>query len=429
MNKLWAVLKREYMERVRTGWFIAATLFGPLVMGGVLFLPAYLSRGASAVSTNVPPVLVIDGTATGIGVAIAADLSGGVSGSPDRVQLSTVTPDSMAHAEARATTAVVARQLQGYLALVQSPGGLPVVRYAGRNATSILEMERLRTLTLRHVMADRMSKAGVEPDLASRIARTQVRFSTERITGEGRGGSGSVSLVFSISVGMLLYLTILMYGQNVLRGVLDEKQARVAEIVVAGMRPELLLGGKVLGIGAVGLTQILTWIGASLLMLRYRVSFLALLGAEARPLQLPSITLSIGLLLIVFFLFGFLLYAALFAAVGAMVSSEQEAQQAQIPVIMMLVVSIMFLQPVLNAPDSPLAVTLGYIPFTAPVVMPLRMSAVSVPWWEITLSLIALISAGYLALFVAGRIYRTGILLTGKRPSLREVLRWVRQGG
>jgi ABC-2 type transport system permease protein len=132
-------------------------------------------------------------------------------------------------------------------------------------------------------------------------------------------------------------------------------------------------------------------------------------------------------LLVVFFLLGYTLYAALFAAVGAMVSSEQEAQQAQIPVIMMLVLSILFLQPVLNAPDSGLATTLAYLPFSAPVVMPLRMSAVSVPWWEVTLSLVALASASYLAVYVAARIYRTGILLYGKRPGIREVLRWIRR--
>ncbi len=426
MNKFWAVFKREYMERVRTGWFIAATIFGPVLISCVLFLPAYFSRGASAVAVNVPPVLVIDGTSTGIGAAIATDLSGGISGSPDRVRLTTVLPDSMADAEAQATRSVIARELQGYLAVVPNASGVPSVRYAGRDAASILDMERLRVLALRHVVADRMSKAGVEPELAMRIAQTQMRFTTERISGQGRGGSGGLSLVFSISVGMLLYLTILMYGQNVLRGVLDEKQTRVAEMVVAGMSPELLLGGKVFGIGAVGLTQVLIWSSTSVLMLRFRGAFLTLLGAEARPLQLPPIALSTGVLLLVFFLFGFLLYAALFASVGAMVSSEQEAQQAQIPVVMLLVVSIMFLQPVLASPDSPLAVTLSYIPFSAPVVMPLRMSAVSVPWWEIALSLIALISAGYLALFVAARIYRTGVLLTGKRPSLREVARWVR---
>lgn len=429
MRKLWVVARREYMERVRTRWFLFATLFGPLAMATTLFLPGYLARqGAPANGTPVQ-VRILDATSRGLGTMIASDLGGGIAADPSRVQLRVVADTALQTAEASATDAVRFRQLQGYLVLTRDTNGTIRARYAGRNATSLFETERIREVFTRHLLALRMTNNGVAPDVAASISRAASPFSVERITDEGRGGSAGVSLLFAIGVSVLLYLTILMYGQNVLRGVMDEKQNRVAEMVVASVRPDVLLTGKVLGIGGVGLTQILIWIGTSLLMLRYRGAVLSLLGAEARPLSLPHVTLSAAILLLVFFLLGYLLYAALFAAVGAMVSSETEAQQAQIPVVMMLVLSIMFLQPVLNAPDSGLAVTLSYLPFSAPVVMPLRMSAVSIPWYEVTLSLIALASAAYLALYVAARIYRTGILLHGKRPRLREVLEWIGRSG
>lgn len=431
MRKLWAVLKREYLERVRSGWFLAATVFGPLLMAGLLFLPSWFSRGKSAQSAEVERVLVMDATGLGIGKAIVDDLVGGISGNPDRGTLLEISPDSLASAEKRATEAVVARQYIGYLVVIPpTKGRTPSVRYAGRNATSIFATERLRETASRNIIIHQITNAGVDAEEAGRIARTQVRFSTDRITAEGgRGGSGSVSILFAISVGILLYMTILMYGQNVLRGVIDEKQTRVAEMVVSSMRAEFLLGGKVLGIGAVGLTQIVIWMTTSFAMVKYRGAVLGLFGIEPRPLTLPPVSVSMAALLVIYFLLGYTLYAALFAAVGAMVSSEQEAQQAQIPVIMLLVVSITFLQPVLNAPDSNLAITMAYIPFSAPVVMPLRMSAVSVPSWEVALSLISLLSASYLAVYVSARIYRTGILMHGKRATLKEIVRWVRQGG
>ena len=427
MARLWAIVRREYAERVRSGWFVFATLFGPLALGLTLFLPSYFTRATSGAVVTPFGVRVLDATGTGIGRALALELSGGLGGDSSRAQARVVAPADLAAAESSGTAAVRRRLLQGYLVVEPDGVGGVRTRYAGRNASSLLDMERLRTAVTRAVVAQRIAAAGVQADVAARIARARTPFSAERITEQGRGGSGSVSLLFAVAVGLLLYMTILMYGQNVLRGVMDEKQGRVAEMVIASVRPGTLLAGKVLGIGAVGLTQVLAWITTSALMIRYRGSVLSMLDAPVRPLQLPSVSVGTLALLIVFFLLGYTLYAALFAAVGAMVGSEQEAQQAQVPVILLLVVSILFLQPVLNSPDSALATTLAYVPFSAPVVMPLRMSAVSVPWWEVALSLTGLASASYLAVYLAARIYRTGVLMYGKRPRLREVLRWIRQ--
>jgi len=152
-----------------------------------------------------------------------------------------------------------------------------------------------------------------------------------------------------------------------------------------------------------------------------------MMGIDAAPIQFPSISFSLVVLLVVFFLLGYTFYAALFAAVGAMVNSEQEAQQAQLPIVMLLIISIMFLQPVLNAPDGKLANLLTWLPFSSPIVMPLRMSAVSVPAWEVAASIFALAAGCYIAVWIAARIYRTGLLMYGKRPTMFEVARWVRE--
>ena len=287
-------------------------------------------------------------------------------------------------------------------------------------------MRRIEAAVSRELIGLELKRAGIPTVEVDRVKRLRAGLRSERITLTGRGGEGRVNILFASVVGILLYMTILMYGQNVLRGVIEEKQSRVAEVVVSSVRPTTLLAGKVLGVGGVGLTQMAIWLVATLLMFRYRVPMMQMFGLEATPLPMPSVSIMQLVILLVFFLLGYTLYSALFAAVGAMVSSEQEAQQAQMPVVLMLVVSIIFLQPVLLEPDGQLAVTLGMIPVSSPIIMPLRMATVDVPEWEIGLSLLALVAGCYLAVYFAATVYRTGLLMHGKRVTFREVFRWIK---
>ena len=426
VSRVWAVIKREYVERVRTRWFVVATVFGPLALGTLMYLPAYMASRTEA-SVDVGRIRILDATGTNLGRRVSAELNGGLFGDTSRTGVQALTESQIPAAESSATRAVIAKQIRGYLLLERSVFLGKGPRYAGANATSIADMRRLENAITHEVMAEQLRALGVSPADAERLKRASLDLRAERITSSGRAGSGQVSILIAISVAMLLYITIFIYGQNVLRGVIEEKQTRVAEIIVSSVRPTTLLAGKVLGVGAVGLTQMLIWGVASVTMAKYRVALLHQLGASATPLQLPSVSWGQATVLVVFFLLGYTFYAALFAAIGATVSSEQEAQQAQMPVVLLLVMSIMFLQPVLNNPEGALAVNLGWLPFSSPIVMPLRMSAVTISRWEIALSIFALAAGCYIAVYVAARIYRTGLLMYGKRPTLREVIRWVRQ--
>jgi ABC-2 type transport system permease protein len=402
MQKLWAVIQREYLERVRTRWFVLATVFGPIVFGTLMYLPAYMATRSRG-SADVARIRILDGTSSDLGHRVATALNGGLFGDTTRTRVETVTEATLARAESTATRAVLRKEIRGYLVLDRSVFVGKSPRYAGANATSISDMRRIENAVNHEVLAEQLRALGIPAADADRLKRFNVGLSAERVTATGRGGSGQVSVLIAVSVAMLLYVTIFIYGQNVLRGVIEEKQTRVAEIVVSSIRPTTLLAGKVLGVGAVGLTQMLIWSAASITMAKFRVA------------------------LVLFFLLGYTFYAALFAAIGATVSTEQEAQQAQMPVVLLLVISIMFLQPVLNNPEGTLAVTLSWMPFSSPIVMPLRMSAVTIPPWEIGLSLFALAAGCYIAVYVAARIYRTGLLMYGKRPTLREMARWVRE--
>jgi ABC-2 type transport system permease protein len=321
----------------------------------------------------------------------------------------------------------VERQAQGYLVLDSLTLTAHKVRYAGRNASSIAQVGLIESAVRQSLMASRMQDAGIAPARIDSLTSVKVNMAAERIDDRGRGGSGLVSAIFGVVIAVLLYMMIMIYGQNVLRGVLEEKVTRVAEVVMASVKPDILLAGKILGVGAVGLTQQLIWFGSASLLFGYGAAMAkAMGGPQMQDLTFPTISTALFFALVFFFLFGYVLYSAMFAAIGAMVGSQEEAQQASGPVVMLLVSSVIFIQPIMLSPSGTLAVTMSLIPFTAPIIMPLRMSAVQVPTYEIAISLLGVALTCWLAIWASARIYRVGLLMTGKRPSLRELARWIR---
>ncbi len=427
MNKLFAVIRREYLERVRSRWFLIATLFGPVFFGLLMFLPALISSREKA-SGDASKIIIIDATGVALGDRVAAQLGGGLSGTGGQSKVQTVRADSLAPAESLATKAVIREEFKGYLVLDSGTVAGHRARYSGSNTTAIFDMQQIDRAIQHEVLGMRLEKSGIDPDLSRELTSLNVNFTTERLTKRGRGGSGNVSLFFGLAVAMLLYMTIFIYGLNVLRGVLEEKQTRVAEVVIASVSSTKLLLGKVIGVGAVGFTQLVLWMGMSFVMWKVRAPILAKMGAPQMPGGFPDISLATGLILLAFFVLGFMFYAGLFAAVGATVNSEQEAQQAQMPVVLLLVCSVMFVQNVLLTPDSALSRTLSLMPFSAPIVMPLRMTVAPVPALDIAMALLSVALGAIFTTWLASRIYRVGLLMYGKRPSFGEILKWVRQG-
>lgn len=426
MDKLFAVIRREYLERVRSRWFLIATTFGPVFFGLLMFLPAVLASREKA-SGDASKIVIIDATGVSLGDRVANQLAGGVSGSGGTSQVRVVRADSVAPAESLATQDVVAQRVKGYLVLDSGTVAGHQARYSGSNTTAIFDMQQLDRAIQHEVLGLRLEKSGIDPELGRELTSLNVKFTTERLTKRGRGGSGNVSIFFGLAVAMLLYMTIFIYGLNVLRGVLEEKQTRVAEVVIASVSSTKLLLGKVIGVGAVGFTQLVLWMLMSFLMWKVRAPILEKMGVPQMPGGFPDVSWGAGLILLAFFVLGFMFYAGLFAAVGATVNSEQEAQQAQMPVVLLLVCSIMFVQNVLLTPDSTLSRTLSLMPFSAPIVMPLRMTVAPVPPLDIALALLSVTLGAIFTTWLAARIYRVGLLMYGKKPSFREILKWVRQ--
>ena len=424
MAKLWAIIKREYLERVRTKWFLFATVFGPIFFGAMIVIPAVLAKRSKG-STEFTNTRILDATTTGIGQRIADIMNRERQPGAVAPQVIVLKPSELTQAESTATKQVMAKQVSGYLVADASTLGGEVARYAGRNATSLGDMERLRSVVKEALLAQRLQAAGIDSSRVRDMTFIPLRLSSERITDKGRGGSGTVSIIFAGGIAFLLYMSIVLYGQNVLRGVLEEKTNRVAEVVVSSVPAETLLAGKVLGVGAVGLTQQIIWVITTVIMFKLRQPLLAKFGVTTMPFDLPQISIGLALLLLLFFILGFIFYSSLYAAVGASVNTEQEAQQAVQPMLILLVATAIFINPILLNPTSRLAQVMSLLPFSAPIIMPLRLALGSVPWYELVGSLVGVLAACYAATWFAARIYRVGLLMYGKRPTLGEMMRWV----
>ncbi|HKV50683.1 MAG TPA: ABC transporter permease [Gemmatimonadaceae bacterium] len=424
MRKLWIVAQREFMERIRSRWFIASTVLVPGLLGLILFIPLYFTSRATA-SPDMARITILDATATGLGARVASVLDGGATGDTTAREID-VAPAGLAAAESSATRQVIAGSRKGYLVLGPAMWPKPDVRYAGTNATSTVDMSRLQRIVHDEIIATRLRSAGMDPRQVDALTALDMQMSTERLSARGRGGSGELSILVAFFVAFVLYMTIFFYGQIVLRGVMEEKQTRVAETVVSSVRPDTLLFGKILGVGGVAAAQLIISAIVSAVFIANRGPILARMGVTAPPLALPHVAPVTVVLLVIYFVLGYIIYSALFAAIGSMVSSEQDAQQIQMPVAMLLIITALFIQPVTFTPEGRLGEVLSFIPFSSPIIMPLRMSLIPIPAWRVALSLGVLIVGCWFSVWVAARIYRTGLLMYGKRPSPREILRWIR---
>jgi ABC-2 type transport system permease protein len=424
MAKLWAIIKREYLERVRSKWFLIATFLGPIFFSAIIILPAWLASRSKATS-EVYNITILDATGTTFGERLAVAIAGD---STDKKRIPLVqhlAPPELTQAESLATRQVMLRGKVGYLVVNQQTVAGEAARYAGRNASSIPDMNQLRSALRQTILAQRLENIGIDNSRTKELTFIPLDFSTERITERGRGGSGIASVLFGFAIGFLLYTTIIIYGQTIMSSVIEEKTSRVAEVVMSSVPTDTLLAGKVLGVGAVGLTQQVLWVATTYVLLKLREPIMQRLGAPTMSFGLPEISLGAAILFLLFFVLGFIFYSALYAAVGSAVNSEQEARQASTPLMIMIVFAGVFIQPVLLNPTGTLAQVLSLVPVTSPIIMPIRMAVTGVPPLEMTASLVFLVIGCFVALWLASRIYRVGLLMYGKRPTLREMARWV----
>jgi ABC-2 type transport system permease protein len=264
--------------------------------------------------------------------------------------------------------------------------------------------------------------------------------------GDSVKSSTEIAMGAGYVAGFIIYMFVFMYGAMVMRGVMEEKTSRIVEVIISSVKPMQLMFGKIVGIGLVGLTQLLFWVIILTILITAIPAFLGgeemmqqsqnMMAAQAaaggdnnavlKGIEMVS-NLNLPLILgtfLFYFLGGFLLYSSLMGAVGAAVNSEEETQQFMMPVTIPLIFSIIILFPLIKNPEGPLAFWASVVPFTSPVIMMARIPF-GVPAWELILSMVVLVLSIWGTIWVAGRIYRTGILLYGKKVNLKEILKWI----
>ncbi|HKG11921.1 MAG TPA: ABC transporter permease [Pyrinomonadaceae bacterium] len=451
MNKFFAVLKREYVQRVRSRMFLVVTLGAPLMVALFTVVPFLLTsirsggpvriavldetgRMYERVSTALTESDDEDEDSAEARQPTAALNQGGAERMKQAARASeqgyAVEPaghgggareDLIRGLDAR----VKANELDAYLVLPRDvlDGGEAV--YYSRNVADQFTRGHVEDALTRAARDARLEERGIRPEVM-RAVNQPLKMKTAKAgggAGEAEDKGEGFALVFG--AGFLIYLSILLYGQMVLGAVIEEKETRIAEILFSSMRAFPLMLGKLIGVSLVALTQLALWGLAFVLFSLYGVATLASQGVPIDyNLHVPA---SAFAYLVLFFVLGYFLYASLYALVGSMVTTAQEGGQLAMPIIFMLVAAFYLVFPVMRGPDSPFAFWVSMVPFFAPITMLVRIMTQTPPGWQIALSLAIGFATVALLVWLAGRVYRVGMLMYGKRATIPEVLKWIRR--
>jgi len=413
MRKLWLIIRREFVVRVHTRTFIVTTIGLPALLIGLFAISARLATKHAGETLR----LAIVDQAGGLGAPVAARLAKSKLSS-GQAQFSVVAtieqPTDPEHAIAELREQVRVGSLDGYLVI--PPGLLTGAKaeFHTRNSGDVTLEPTLGGAVTEAAIGARLAQDQVRVSDLNRLLEP-VRINVVKISREGELQEKGETLEASLLLTVVLYSSLLMYGIATMRSILEEKSTRIMEILLSSVRSFPLLAGKILGVGAVAFTQYLIWViaGAAIVGYGATVSAMFKAGGWAPNWHIPS---ALWFWFLVYFLGGYFLYASLFAAVGAAVSSERDAHQAQLPITMLLVVGYVMFPAVVRSPNSHLAVLLTMIPFFSPVLMILRIALESPPLWQLLLSVALLVLTTLGVVYLSAKIYRVGVLMYGKRP-------------
>ena len=428
MRNIWTLIQREYLERVRTRSFIIFTLLMPAAMAGIVFVPTKIAQMSSGGERQI--VIVADdmklGETVGHQLAVpkpnrGSDDEFGQSDVPTVYAIQVVNDTSDAERD-RLNQQVSAGKITGYLWLSDAALEKHKVVYSTKEAADFEQSSDLRSALRSAVIKLNLQQRGMAGDDVDAMLKP-IKLETVRVERGRQGASGSTVFLTAFGMVMLLYAVVLVYGMAVMRSVIEEKSTRILEVLLSTVTSKELLAGKILGVGAVGLTQIIVWIiFAALFSAPGLIAAKSLLGQVHIPV-LGMIAFGI------FFLLGYLLYSAMYAAIGSMVNTDQEAQQMQWPAMLPILIAVFLMNAVIQHPNSALAFWLSIIPFFAPILMLVRILIEQPPMWQIVLCIGIMLATIYGLWMLAARIYRVGILMYGKRPTLPELRRWLRYAG
>ncbi len=422
--------KREYLARIKTKGFWISTVLLPIAMVGLTVVPSWLMSKAP----SHQELVVVDETGQ-IGDLLVDELGKREGdGQPEsgsitfEVQVRAASSDREAQ-RAELDRAVVDEELDAWIWLppeILAPregDQRQSVEYRGRNISNVLTQQQFASALSSAVRTVRLTEAGLDEGLIDQLSG-RIGLETIRVTQEGeKAEKGLAGAALAYALGFLLYLSFMLYGMQVLNGVLEEKSSRIVEVMLASVRPIELMMGKILGICLTALTQLVIWIGTLVALTAPGVVATIAFLPEG---TVPTFTIGLALHFFAFFLLGFFLVATMYGAIGAAFNDVQEAQQLAMLPMMVIMLPFFLSIAVINAPDSLLATVGSLIPPLSPMLMVTRLSISVVPLWQVALSYLLTAAAVFFMVWLCARIYRTGILMYGKKPTISEIFRWLR---
>jgi ABC-2 type transport system permease protein len=422
-EKLLLIIQREYLTRLKSKIFIVSTILAPVVMILLLVLPTVIQTMSG---DRERQFMVHDETGV-VGTEMAASDS-------IYYRLTDAGVDELRES-------LIRGEIEGYLVIpheILDGQGRAVFYHGGTAGMTVTS--RIRSDLQRIVRDIRLDRIDA-PSEVRQILADRVQTENLTITAEGEEAADSgFYMVLGFIMGFIIYGAMFGYGAVIMRSVMEEKTSRIVEVIASSVRPFELLMGKVTGVALLGLTQFAIWAVAGAVLMVAAGPVIALFAgpgpesaqaagaaADAAAFSIPPIGPMIWIGFVLFFLLGFLIYSSLFAAVGSAVDQESDSQQLQLPIIMLIIIPLMFLFPVSDDPASTLAVVLSMVPFFAPILMPVRMAVLHIPFWQLGLTIALMVLTFVVLIWMSSRIYRTGILMYGKKASFRELWKWVRE--
>jgi len=449
MRKFLAVVKHEYKKIVLKWSFIIGTLLFPIIAAGFAVVPAIIF----SIKGEPTRIAVVDQSGE-----IAERLKENLSAERMAAKATQARKDSMKNLDAptdermknsaeqfvesfiftdynadqksleqirrELSEKITTKELDAYLII---PDNLDAAdakyEFRSRKAGDFGGERNLRDALNEAVRSERLAGANISEGQLKDLSRN-VDFDSKSL--DEKGGEKDTDGVFiaSLIIGLMIYITLAIYGQQILAAVVEEKETRIAEILFSSAKPFELMMGKLVGVGLAGLTQLAIWIISALVLVGFGV---AQMSAAGMSIAIPNISPLMVVLFFVYFLLGFFIYASIFALIGSMVTTVQEGGQFSFPPIMLLLVGFYFSFAVIRDPNSSLSFWVSIAPFFAPITMPVRILAETPPFWQIALSIFINGAAIAFLVWLAARVYRVGMLMTGKRATIPEVWKWIRQ--
>lgn len=425
-SKIGTIIMHEYLSKIKSKGFIIGTILAPLgiiLIYGVIILVAVMSA-----DQTTKKLAIVDYTERIGAMLVERDTS--------KFFLTDLT-------EVELSKKVLQGEIDGYLVLPSdfAQRGTATVYTSGGGGLGFVTLIERNTKDI--IVNLRLNEIGADDSIKELVNRG-VSLTTMKVTQEGaKDDYSQVFAIMGYMMGFVIYGLMFTYGAFVMRGVIEEKANRIVEVIASSARPFEIMMGKVIGIGAVGLTQVLFWILLMAIFVAFGGSIaagfmgtpdMAEMGAASANVpdqnglieMLNNISISPWLIVafLFYFLAGYFIYSTLFAAVGSAVDQESDAAQLQIPVTLPIIIPILFITNVMANPDGTLAVILSLIPFFTPILMIARIAATTVPIWQIALSVVLLAITFFGCLYIAAKIYRVGILMYGKKPTFKDMIKW-----